>query len=476
MEDTRNVKGSDRKLSRMPQNGSDMHIHYGMMKQCRRLGSEGSVEMLTAIPSALITIFIVNWVVHSVLPGKLDKRTAWVLFMALITFCAVSVLVCDSAVFRNAVSAVSLLFALLSPPLVQNRVQKGQSLYLSSMIMGLITAAGTAIQWSIIAVAAGVFEINKIDLPVNIALLILCLAFSIKGTLARVFQRMLLLRRHMKAVLLSAVWVSALLANLFSWFFVTNSSLPGLSFMGILTAALIIVVGVMCPILITNSLSSSYYKDLSDVMDSQAKAQVQHYQALSKKREDIAGFKHDFNNLRLGVADSLRRGDTAGALAMLESGAQTIAPEVYAIRTGNFVLDALVADKQRAASAVGTQIEFKGAVPEGLLDPVDICAIFGNALDNAVEACAKCPASDGGAISVRAEYTNCILFVTITNPVMGDVRIVGNMAATTKDDVRLHGFGLQSIHRAAAKYSGNVQLSCDNGAFSLKVALDFNGR
>jgi len=113
-------------------------------------------------------------------------------------------------------------------------------------------------------------------------------------------------------------------------------------------------------------------------------------------------------------------------------------------------------------------------LPGNLLDPVDVCVIFGNALDNAIEACANHNSSETMNINIKSSFNNGFLFVKIDNPVAVDLRIVNNSIITTKDNNRFHGIGLSSIKSAVSKYNGRTILSCLNGVFSLEIDFDFN--
>jgi len=123
---------------------------------------------------------------------------------------------------------------------------------------------------------------------------------------------------------------------------------------------------------------------------------------------------------------------------------------------------------------LNTTIEFEGIVPWGLLDPTDICIIFGNTIDNAIEACVKLPKEEKKVIDIKSEYSKDFLFITIKNPTAENVKIINDTVATTKENKISHGIGLRSIRTAVGKYSGAMKLLCVNGLFSVAIDLDFH--
>jgi len=151
-----------------------------------------------------------------------------------------------------------------------------------------------------------------------------------------------------------------------------------------------------------------------------------------------------------------------------------LAEQKNTFETGNVILDALLNDKQIAASKINATIVFGGVMPEDLLRPLDVCIIFGNALDNAIEACANNTSNQKLTIYINSSFKNGFLFIKIENPVVTKVKIVNNVIATTKIEKHLHGMGLRSISASIKKYSGEMKLSQSNGIFCLEIDLDFN--
>ena len=102
---------------------------------------------------------------------------------------------------------------------------------------------------------------------------------------------------------------------------------------------------------------------------------------------------------------------------------------------------------------------------------MDLCIIFGNALDNAIEACEKIVTETEKNISVTITQQNHILNVIITNPIYETPVLEKNTIETSKKDSDNHGFGLYSINRTIKKYDGTYSISCTDTTFSIQICL-----
>lgn len=141
--------------------------------------------------------------------------------------------------------------------------------------------------------------------------------------------------------------------------------------------------------------------------------------------------------------------------------------ETY-IHTGNDYLDILLRDKSQIAGQ--KQIDFSAAVrmeDGGFLDPLDISTIFGNALDNALEASEQLP-QHLRLVTVKASRIRDMLVIVVENNMPAHPLTEGK---TTKQDTFAHGFGLSNIRGAVEKYDGQCTTRAVDGRFVLTVML-----
>lgn len=190
-------------------------------------------------------------------------------------------------------------------------------------------------------------------------------------------------------------------------------------------------------------------------------------EAVNRKYHDL---KHQISVIRL-EPDAARREEY---LTQLESGIR----DLGAIhRTGNDVLDTILSSKQLYCSqnqitmtvmADGAQLAF--------LEVMDICSIFGNALDNAIESVGKLEEPEQRLIRVAVYLKNGFLVIQVENFCAATPEAVDGEYQTTKADKENHGYGIKSIRYVAQKYDGTVSVRTEDGWFYLKVLIPRPGQ
>ena len=131
----------------------------------------------------------------------------------------------------------------------------------------------------------------------------------------------------------------------------------------------------------------------------------------------------------------------------------------------------MLADKQKKAEPNNIKIDFNGAIPTEAITPTDLCVIFGNTIDNAMEACEKLNDNSDKTIKVECKCNSGFMFLNMSNPVDKKVSIKNNSIKTTKTNSALHGFGLYSLNKVIKKHDGEIKLSCDDNIFVLDISL-----
>lgn len=139
-------------------------------------------------------------------------------------------------------------------------------------------------------------------------------------------------------------------------------------------------------------------------------------------------------------------------------------------KTGSRVLDAILTAKSLQCQREGITLT---CVADGqaldFMHPVDLSALFGNALDNAIEGVKKLSDPDKRLIHLSVARQKGFLRIRVENCYEGDLNLKSGMPASTKQDKRYHGFGLKSIQAITAKYGGSVTIGSKDGWFELRI-------
>jgi len=140
--------------------------------------------------------------------------------------------------------------------------------------------------------------------------------------------------------------------------------------------------------------------------------------------------------------------------------------------SGNGVLDTLLTGKNLTCMEKKiTMTCYADGRQLGFMDAMDICSLFGNAIDNAVECVEQIEDERKRLIHVTVSVQNEMMLIVIENCCDKPLAIDHNTISTTKLDKSLHGYGLKSIRRTVEKYNGYIKLKQEDGWFSLTVVI-----
>ena len=193
--------------------------------------------------------------------------------------------------------------------------------------------------------------------------------------------------------------------------------------------------------------------------------QKDYYKDRIRDEERVRRIYHDMKNHLLILENQPGTDETRRTASRLR---EQIADYENYVHTGNEFLDIIIRDK--SAKAREKHIDFNAVIrfENGeFMEPLDISTIFGNAIDNAIEASEKLP-EDRRLITVKAAKVRDMLMITAENNMEPDSL---PDEGTSKSDRFLHGFGIPNIRKAAEKYDGQCSISAKDGVFRLKVMI-----
>lgn len=148
-------------------------------------------------------------------------------------------------------------------------------------------------------------------------------------------------------------------------------------------------------------------------------------------------------------------------------------------KTGNQVLDTVLTSKN--LRCMQHKIDMTCVIDGKLfdtMDVMDICSIFGNALDNAIECELKIKDYAKRMIHVDAFSEKSFLIIRFENYYEGEIRFEKGLPVTSKKEQSMHGYGLKSLRYTVHKYNGEVQIDARDNWFSLRILipLELSGR
>ena len=142
-----------------------------------------------------------------------------------------------------------------------------------------------------------------------------------------------------------------------------------------------------------------------------------------------------------------------------------------AVKTGNEALDTLFTEKsifcEKHHIPLSCMIDGECL---GFMTVGDICSLFGNALENAIEAVMEIEEEEKRIISFRIRERMGMVAANIDNNYAGKIELANGLPKSTKGDERYHGFGIKSIRRTAEKYGGEAAVTVDD-MFHLSILI-----
>ena len=217
-------------------------------------------------------------------------------------------------------------------------------------------------------------------------------------------------------------------------------------------------------------------KELAKLKSEQAELLERDYTTLNRAYEVNAKLFHDFHN-HIGVLRQLltheKYGEAVRYLDELQAPVQDLTATVW---TGDETADYLINSKAATAEAAGVRFQAQVEFPRHTnIRSVDLCAILGNLLDNAIEAARQVPEQEGRTVVLTIRRIHQMLVIKVENSfAAAPVRENGQLK-TTKTGDGLHGWGLKSAQTAAEKYDGCVQVGVSGEIFRAVATLSYQG-
>ena len=200
--------------------------------------------------------------------------------------------------------------------------------------------------------------------------------------------------------------------------------------------------------------------------------QYDHYQIsvetialINQKYHDL---KHQITVLKSDITEDQKR-------SYLDEMEEEIRVYEAQSNTGNHVVDTILTEKRMqcqrqqitmTAVADGSALDF--------LSEMEIASLLGNALENAIDAAKMIGNPEERLIRFSIDRYKSFVRIRVENRVEGKVKMKNGLPQTTKEDKRLHGYGVKSMQDIAARHGGSLQIEVKDGWFRLHLLIPVN--
>lgn len=195
---------------------------------------------------------------------------------------------------------------------------------------------------------------------------------------------------------------------------------------------------------------------------SQYAVSKENMELLNMKCHDL---KHQLNLLRSGERDHAK-------LEQIQKIEDVI--EIYdqSVESNNAALNVVLTEKKIYCEQHGILLScMADGAKMSFISETDLYSLFGNILDNAIEAVMKIPDRERRVISLVVKEEMGCLLISLDNCFEGTIEFVNGLPKTTKGDERFHGYGMKSIRYVVEKYGGCMDVHADEESFHLNIAI-----
>ncbi|MDI7815698.1 ATP-binding protein [Clostridioides difficile] len=142
--------------------------------------------------------------------------------------------------------------------------------------------------------------------------------------------------------------------------------------------------------------------------------------------------------------------------------------------TGNIALNIILKEKKELC--IKKEIRFITGIDFtqcNFINEEDVCSIFANAIDNAIEACDKIKEGNK-SISLQGRLINNFFAIKISNTKSNAIIEKNNNFITSKKNKEFHGLGIKSIKNTLEKYAGTSTIEFTDTMFALNILIPLN--
>jgi hypothetical protein len=200
-------------------------------------------------------------------------------------------------------------------------------------------------------------------------------------------------------------------------------------------------------------------------------SQISVYKMLAQQYRQSERLRHDMKNHIIALSALSRNKEWEKIDDYLKK-MENIALDVGGDMTGNKAVDALLYQKRKRAEEENVKWECDVQIPkECLINEFDLCVLFGNMLDNALEACGRIQKGECRFINIQAKTVKKCFLLEVKNSMDRTEKYA--VGFTNKADSQEHGIGLLNVGDVVHGYNGVMNAQAKNGIFVISVLMPF---
>lgn len=186
--------------------------------------------------------------------------------------------------------------------------------------------------------------------------------------------------------------------------------------------------------------------------------------------KEMRGWRHDFRNHMHVLRIYLENGEVEKCQAYLLQLEKDLEEVDLKIKSGNAMADAILNSKMSLAGTKDIRLDVTARIPEKLpISDTEFSVVFGNLMDNAMEACEKIARQEERFIRVYIGIYKKQFYISVTNATNQTKRVERYITEKGAG----HGFGLYRIDKIVKKYQGYLKRKNEPGVFVTEIMLPY---
>lgn len=210
-----------------------------------------------------------------------------------------------------------------------------------------------------------------------------------------------------------------------------------------------------------------------EMLRSENELMADNYKTLHNTQQEYARKLHDFKYHVRTVHELISGGKVKSALEYTDSLLKTSYHQAAQCHSGNDIVDAIINSKLAEAQVKKIQFTYIANLHIPIqIDPVDLCGVLANQLENAFEACTRISDSAKRIVHAEIKQVKSFVILRVENTVLSDPFMDNpDLKSTKSASLAPHGYGLLNIRSIAQKYEGTLRTEFTNGKFVSVVSL-----
>ncbi|MDO4167682.1 MAG: GHKL domain-containing protein, partial [Eubacteriales bacterium] len=190
------------------------------------------------------------------------------------------------------------------------------------------------------------------------------------------------------------------------------------------------------------------------------------FEEIRNTYREMRGWRHDYKNHMQVLKGYVEQQQWQECLDYILQMNQDLSNVDHVIKTGNVMADAIVNSKVSLAKTKNIQMDVTAKIPENLpVSDVEFCVLFGNLMDNAIEACEKIASTEDRFIRVYIGMFKKQFYISVTNATNHKSRVKKYYSLKGEG----HGFGLCRIDKIIKERNGYVNRKDEPGVFATEI-------